>query len=118
MKRTFPVLALAALLSTGSAMAANADQAVKEGVAASGHASGSAAHAIAASGQVTSAAIAVPMVVSGGVAVSAGVGSARAGADSARAATGAPLPIGDESATVMPPPDEALKKKPGDKGNI
>ena len=110
------VAELALVWAAGPAAAGEAAKAVEEGVTASGHASASVAHAIGASGQVTSAAMAVPLGVSGAVATSAGTASTAAAGDSMRAATrpiGAPLEITDESVTAMPPPNEALKKKPG-----
>jgi hypothetical protein len=91
----------------------NAGQAAKDGVAASGHASASAAHSVAASGQVTSAILAVPLLSGAAALGSASAVSATAGRDSLRAATapiGTPLEISDESITVMPP-NEALKSK-------
>jgi len=91
----------------------HADQAAKDGVAASGHTSASAAHSVAASGQVTSAILAVPLLSGAAALGSAGAVSATAGRGSLRAATvpiGTPLEISDESITVMPP-NEALKSK-------
>jgi hypothetical protein len=91
----------------------HAGQAVENGVAASGHTSASAAHSIAASGQLTSGALAVPFLASGAVMGSAGAGSAAVGRDALRAATapiGTPLPITDETITVISPA-EALKAK-------
>ncbi|MDD5295571.1 MAG: hypothetical protein PHU46_01555 [Rhodocyclaceae bacterium] len=109
------VLALGAVAQSGIAWAdpvTQSGQAVQQGGLASGHASGSAAHAIAASGQTTSAAMAVPLASGGAVSAATGGGSTAAAQGSA-AAAGSPLPIGDEAITAMPPPDEALKNKPG-----
>ena len=91
-----------------------AREAAKNGVAASGHASASAAHSMAASGQLTSAALAVPLLSGGAALGSAGAISAGAGRDSFKAATapiGTPLEITDEAITIVPP-NEALKSKP------
>jgi len=91
----------------------HAAQAVNNGVTASGHASASAAHSVAASGQLTSAAVAVPLLSAGAVAGSVGKASTQVGADSMRAATvpiGTPLEVTDEPITVMSP-KEALKPK-------
>ncbi len=85
-------------------------QAVRQGELSSGHASGSAAHAIAASGQATSAIAAVPLASGGVVSATAGAGSTAVAKDSTRAAN-QPLEIGDETITAMPPPDQALKNK-------
>lgn len=85
-------------------------QASLEASKAGSHASKSAFHAIVASGQVTSAASAVPLAIGG----SAGAMSAEIAEDLIDAATapeGAPLHITDETVTVGPPPDEALKIK-------
>lgn len=89
-------------------------RAVNEGSQASGHASGSAAYSIVASGQATSAVMAVPLAIGGSAVESAGATSTAAARDSMRAATtpiGTPLPITDETVTVVPP-NEALKKRP------
>lgn len=107
------MLALGGLALSGAAQADPATesaQAVRQGVTASGAASGSAAHAIAASGQTTSAVAAVPLASGGAVSAASGAGSTSAARASARAA-GQPLEIGDEAITAMPPPDEALKTK-------
>ena len=108
------LFALGALGQSGSSLADpvnQSGQAVQQGVLSSGHASGSAAHAIAASGQTTSAVAAVPLVSGGAVSIVAGVGRAAAAKGSTRA-TNQPLVIGDETVTAMPPPNEALKAKP------
>ncbi|MCL2790591.1 MAG: hypothetical protein FWD79_08090 [Desulfobulbus sp.] len=87
-------------------------QAVKEGVQASGHASGSAAHALVASGQVTSAAASVPLAISGQTLTSAGVGSSKAAIGLQQAASAPvrkPLEITDESISTTPP-DQALQR--------
>ncbi|MBU0943779.1 MAG: hypothetical protein KKE53_04925 [Proteobacteria bacterium] len=85
-------------------------RAVEELSKAGSHASASAAHGIVASGQVTSAASAVPLAISG----SAGAVSTEIAKDLMKAATapiGTPLEITDESVTVGPPPDKALAPK-------
>ena len=80
-------------------------------------ASGSAAHSIAASGQVTSAASAIPLAISGVVLGSTGAVSTGVAHDSMRAATapiGTPLTVTNEVITIMPP-NEALKPKDAEK---
>lgn len=118
MKRLTIRLTLSCLAATLSCAAwaqneTHAGRAIKDGMAASGHASASAAHSIVASGQVTSAAIAVPLSVGGAALASGGAVSAAAARDSMKAATapiGTPLPVTDEAITVMPP-NQALKAK-------
>lgn len=99
--------------SAWSQPAAQAGQAVKHGAQASGNASASAAHSIVASGQVTSAAVAVPLMASGAVTGSVAGASVAVGQDSMRAAAvpiGTPLEVTDEAITVVSP-KEALKPK-------
>jgi hypothetical protein len=88
-------------------------QAVNDAGQASGHASASAAHSIVASGQVTSAMLAAPLMSGAVVAGSVGNASGTA-ADSmlqaANAPIGTPLPVSNESVTVVPP-DVALKAR-------
>lgn len=89
---------------------AESQQAVKESVKAGSAASKASIHAIAASGQTTSAASAVPLLISG----AAGTASGKAGSDLLNTATqpiGQPLQVTDETITVGPPPDQALKAK-------
>lgn len=74
-------------------------------------ASASAAHAIAASGQTVLAVSAVPLSVGGAVLTSAGQASAAIGNASMQATNapiGTPLPISDETITVVRP-DIALR---------
>ncbi|MBI5277808.1 MAG: hypothetical protein HY854_15255 [Burkholderiales bacterium] len=88
--------------------------AVRDSVQASGHASASAAHAIAASGRATLGVLAIPLGISGTVSAAAGAASTAAAMDSARAANlpiGTPLEITDETITVTPP-DQALRAAP------
>jgi len=84
---------------------------------ASAQVSASVAQALVASGQVTSAALAVPLFVSGAVFGSAATASTAAARDLMRAASappiGTPLPITDETITVVPP-NEALRHKSND----
>jgi hypothetical protein len=94
-----------------SAFAGNthSGRAAKEAGKASSHASASSAHAIAGSGQITSAASAFPLFVSG----AAGAVSAEIATDLMEAATapaGAPLVITDEAVTAGPSPADALKE--------
>ena len=105
---------LVLLFSTTVALAqGNSQAALNKGSAASGNASASAGHSLAASGQLTSAALAVPLMSAGVVAGSVGGASAGSANQSMRAATapiGTPLEITDESITVISP-KEALKPK-------
>ncbi len=84
---------------------------VGNAIQASAHASASAAHAIAASGQTVLAVSAVPLSVGGAVLTSAGQASAAIGNASMQATNapiGTPLPISDETITVVRP-DIALR---------
>lgn len=89
---------------------------VGNSIQASAHASASAAHAIAASGQTVLAVSAVPLSIGGAVLTSAGQASTAMGNASMQAASapiGTPLPITDETITVVRP-DIALR--PGNAG--
>ena len=93
--------------------AENAQQAVKAGGRASGNASASAAHSLVATGQLVSGVLAVPVLASGASAVGAGGSAVRAGAslmDAASRPIGAPLPITDETLSIVPP-DQALRRQ-------
>jgi hypothetical protein len=110
----FGSLACVAASAAWAQGTSQAGQAVTNGSQASGHASASAAHSIAASGQLTSAAIAIPLMSAGAVAGTVGSASTGAAGGSMRATTapiGTPLEVTDESVTVMSP-KEALKPKP------
>ncbi len=115
MTRIGPVCFLTALAFALPARAqgtSNADIAVRQGVQASGLASGSAAHSLAASGQASLAVSAVPLRASQGVAASGGAASgaaAQASVNAASAPAGGPLPVTDQTITVIPP-DQALKR--------
>lgn len=114
-KSTWIVLVLGVLVESGIAFAdagTQSEQAIRQGGRASGHASGSAAHAIAASGQATSAIAAVPLASGGVVSAATGAGSTALAKESTRAAN-LPLEIADETITAMPPPDQALRNKAG-----
>jgi hypothetical protein len=90
---------------------------VQDSVQASAHAGASAAHGIMASGRAVSAAVAIPLSVSGAVLESAGKVSTTVARDLMRAANapiGTPLEVTDEVITVMPP-NEALQHKGEDK---
>jgi hypothetical protein len=89
----------------------HADKAVDHGAQASSNASASAAHALIASGQVTSAIASAPLALSGtvlGASAQASTGLAQAPAMAATTPIGTPLPIAEESVSIMPP-DAALK---------
>lgn len=108
------ILALGLAAPALAQPANNAGIAVQQGAQASGLASGSAAHALAASGQVTLGASSVPLKASQGVAASGAAASgaaANASAQAASARPGAPLPVTDQTVTIVPP-DQALKAKP------
>jgi nitrogen fixation protein FixH len=119
MLRSIPRIFLAVVIASGVAGAASADETlsgavVRDSVQASGHASASAAHAIAASGRATLGLSAVPLSIGASVATTAGAISGEAAAESMRAATapiGTPLAITDEVITVTPP-DRALRTAP------
>ena len=92
-------------------------RALSEASLASVRASASIANALVASGQLTSAAMAVPLAISGVILGSAANVSTAAAHDLIRAAAappiGSPLPITDETITVVPP-SEALRHKVDD----
>ncbi|MBF0263363.1 MAG: hypothetical protein HQL97_16165 [Magnetococcales bacterium] len=118
--RGFVVLALGVSLQGQEALAGeetHAGQAVRDSAKASGFASQGSAHGIIASGQATSAVTAVPLASGGAVLGAAGAASAQMAHDSAAAASApaqGPLPVVEETITILPP-DEALKNR--DKGN-
>jgi cytoskeletal protein RodZ len=87
----------------------NSAQAAKHGSASVANSAMSVGHAAVASGQATSAASAVPLSIGAAV----GAASGQAAHQSMRAAVGQigkPLPITDETVTIISP-DEALKAK-------
>ncbi|MEY5098826.1 MAG: hypothetical protein RJA36_1545 [Pseudomonadota bacterium] len=84
---------------------------VGNSVQASAHASASAAHAIAASGQTVLGVSAIPLSIGGAALTSAGQAStamSNASMQAASAPIGTPLPITDESITIIRP-DIALR---------
>ncbi len=92
--------------------AENAQQAVKAGGRASANASASAAHSLVATGQLVSGLVAVPMLASGTAVVGVGGSAVQAGAslmDAASRPIGAPLPITDETLSIVAP-DQALRR--------
>ncbi|MBF0572359.1 MAG: hypothetical protein HQK69_01165 [Desulfamplus sp.] len=101
---------MGAFLMTKYSFAAdtNSGQALDESGKAGAHASNSAAHAIISTGKVTSAASAIPLSI-GGAAGAVSSEIANDLMDAATAPAGTPLEISDESVSVGPPPDEALK---------
>lgn len=108
--KTFtPLFACCLSLWTAVAMAnpaEHADQAVQAGRRTSGNASASAGHSLAATGQLASGVIATPILASGVVAVGAGSAAVQAGSSLMGAATrpvGKPLPVTDETISVLPP---------------
>lgn len=92
--------------------AQQAEKAVRAGGQASGNASASAGHSLAATGQLASGVIATPVLASGVVAVGAGSAAVQAGGslmDAASRPIGKPLPVTDETVSILPP-NKALQK--------
>jgi len=90
----------------------HAEHAVQAGGRASGNASASAGHSLAATGQLASGVIAIPILASGVGAVSLGSTAVQAGGsmmDSASRPIGKPLPITDETVSILPP-NKALQQ--------
>ena len=88
------------------------DQAVRSGGRASGNASASAGHSLAATGQLASGVVGVPILASGVVTIGAGSVAAQAGStlmNSANYPIGKPLPVTNETVSVLPP-NKALQK--------
>lgn len=86
-------------------------QSVQAGGRASGNASASAGHSLAATGQLASGVVATPILASGVVAAGAGSAAAQAGGalmNSASRPMGTPLPVTDETVSILPP-NQALK---------
>ncbi len=83
-------------------------QAIRHSGKSASHASQGVAHAIAGSGQVTSAAIAVPLLIGSAVGTASGVAGEGLMDTASRPAGSKPLTISDETVTVGPAPDEAL----------
>lgn len=111
--------ALSVWTSVASANPAeHAEKAVQAGGRASGNASASAGHSLAATGQLTSGVIATPIMASGAIAAGAGSAAMQAGGalmDSARRPISTPLPVTDETISILPP-NKALQK-PAATGN-
>lgn len=112
-KAAVMVLVLSALAAgTGHAEGTYSGRAVQESARGMSHAAAGVMYGAVASGQAVSAAAAVPFTLIGSVgAVSTCIGQGLT--DAATAPAGAPLPIADEIVTAGPPPDQALRKKPG-----
>lgn len=92
--------------------AEQAEKAVQSGTRASGNASASAGHSLAATGQLTSGVIATPVLTSGVIAAGAGSAAIQAGGslmDAASRPIGKPLPVTDETLSILPP-NKALQK--------
>jgi hypothetical protein len=94
------VLTLWALNATATP-AQHAQQSVQAGGRASGNSVASAGHSLAATGQLVSGVVAVPFLASGTVAL----GAASMNAASRPAA--APLPLTDETISILPPSSAA-----------
>ena len=109
--RTFIIALLITVILSVNANAGDthSGRAVKEAGKTSSHASASTAHAVVGSGQVTSAALTVPLFVSGAT----GAVSTIIATDLMEAATtppGTPLAITDETVTAGPSPAAALRE--------
>src|SRR5574337_807306 len=105
-RHALPVLMLVVGSAALAGPADEANQAASEAVQASGHASASAVHGIAASGQVTSAVMAVPLSAAGVVLGASGNASQQAASSLAKIADtpiGTPLPVTDESLSIISP---------------
>jgi hypothetical protein len=88
------------------------EQAVMNGGRASGNAAASAGHSLSAMGQLASGVAATPMLASGAIAVSVGSAAVGAGGSLMNAANnpiGTPLPLTEETISIMPP-NKALQK--------
>lgn len=86
--------------------AEHADQAVRAGTQASGNTSASAGHSLAATGQLASGIIATPILASGLITLGAGSAAVQSGGalvDAASRSVGKPLPITDETISILPP---------------
>jgi hypothetical protein len=103
------VLTLWALNATATP-AQHAQQSVQAGGRASGNSVASAGHSLAATGQLVSGVVAVPFLASGTVALGAGSAAVQAGGASMNAASrpaAAPLPLTDETISILPPSSAA-----------
>lgn len=90
----------------------HAERAAQASGRASANTSASVGHSLAATGQLTSGVIATPMLASGTLAVSAGSAAVQAGGslmDAASRPIGKPLPVADETISILPP-NKALQK--------
>lgn len=107
-ERSSMALCALALLAL-NAMANPADhvqQSSQAGGRASGHSVASAGHSLAATGQLVSGVVAVPFLASGAVASGAGSAALQVGGASMNAASrpaGKPLPLSDETISILPP---------------
>ncbi len=110
MTKTLKLISITAIMilttcTLSIAQGTHSGQAANHSGAAGSHASKSLAHSIAASGQAVSAAGAIPLMSAG--AVSTDMGNALW--DAATTPVDGPLEITEETVTVGPPPDKALK---------
>jgi len=102
-------LVLTVSISSLSLAGPNSGQAIIESGQASTHSSAASVHAVIGSGQAVSAVAAVPFAISHGIGEVSGE-IADSLFDAATTPIGVPLPITDETVTVGPPPDSALRK--------
>ncbi len=113
--KTLLIISLVLFISN-SALAGDtySGQAVRHSGKAVSHASQGAGNAIVGSGQVTSAVIAVPLVVGSTVGTVSGMAGDSLMDAASMPATSEPLTISDETVTVGPTPDQALKPEQGE----
>lgn len=102
-KFALPMILFCLLKTTYSFAQDHVTQAINNSFAASSNVIGSAAHSIAASGQVTSAALAIPLVSGAVILGAAGSASANAAANLDLPPIGSPLTVTNETVSVMPP---------------
>jgi len=114
MKNT-KILTVAVLMTLGTTQAAYAQGSAQHFSEAVGHSAQATGHSIVAGAKLASSAVAVPLIVIGGV----GQVSQAAGEDLwdiANQPIGAPLPISDETVSVGPAPNIAIKNDVQDEG--
>jgi len=102
-------LVLALLTSSFSLAGPNSGQAIIESGQASMHSSAASVHTVIGSGQAVSAVAAMPFALSHGIGEVSGEIADNL-LDAATTPIGVPLTITDETVTVGPPPDLALRK--------
>ncbi len=113
--KTLLIISLVLFISN-SALAGDtySGQAVRHSGKAVSHASEGIGNAIVGSGQVTSAVIAVPLIMGSAVGTVSGVAGSTLMDAAASPATCKPLKISDETVTAGPAPDKVLKSVQGE----